>query len=673
MSTASSLTTLSLLVIALAGDGYAQVSNRHRLETRFERDVNRFRWYAGLTVDQRVAAWQFRAVNRFSSDAFILFNDLLSFRDENLLNWSMYRPAGRSIVPHFRGQLFWYSQSRVFSQDAYAAFPLTLGDDVTIEPALGVAMDQRPGAARADGFAPLRRDAGPAFGGRITLAPRAANAYNVRVDAGGNMQLINPRRGRLLRMNGSAERLFEETKLTSTFSYANVRRDAYQAISFLNRDAGADPLSETIEATTSDTLFAGLALETPVAGPLRLTSRLDFTSNNRKIRTFRAPDESLFFDTDFNRRSVDAEVGLLLETRRVASTLSLQAGSEIEQRRLANRDDLPPVQATQKGDLLEQADYDRSLFALRSRNRLTLSERVALRLEGAASILRHDTPVANQDDRDEAFFTGQFGIEVRFNAYLAASFDVFGSHYHTVYLKARRSAENNVQQSLRLRPAVHWTPSPAASLRVGSEVRATYTVDDFVLEGRRPTDQSAREMQYDVEYRQDLGSSFRLIAAGGFSDLRLGRFFRDRFAEIPFDTLQTYSGWLRLRSEGRLTAEVGVRTFIRTDFERATTVRYRRIDDAGQFLRDEDGNILRTSVTRPGRRWIIQFGPTFAIAWPMQKASALRIDGWLNVQRIRQRIYSDLPDALRTHVRNEAWRGTRKIVPNVRLSVIWNL
>ena len=263
--------------------------NNRQLQTSFERDVNRYRWNADFGIDQNIGKWRFNAINRFSSDAFILFNDLLSFRDENRLSWSMGRAENPRLIPRFRGSLFWYSQSRVLSQDVYATIPIINTEQVTLEPALGFAMDQRPGITRSDGTSPLRSDAGPAFGGSLRLAPKATRAYNVRVNAGGNMQLINPRRGRLLRMNGSAERLFEDTKLSSTFSYANVRRDAYQAVSFLNRDTNTDPLSETIEATTSDTLFVGLGLESPITNTIQVVSRLDFTSKQSKNTYLSSP------------------------------------------------------------------------------------------------------------------------------------------------------------------------------------------------------------------------------------------------------------------------------------------------------------------------------------------------------------------------------------------------
>ncbi|MEM8484362.1 MAG: hypothetical protein AAF564_02380 [Bacteroidota bacterium] len=652
----------------------AIAQNQQQLATGFERDVNRYRWTADLQLRQQIKNWQFDATNRFSSDAFILFNNLLSFRDENQLSWMLDRQEDKlSAIPRFKGRLAWYSQSRVLSQEIYAFTTLKLLDVLAFEPAVGFAMDQRPGANREDGRAPLQSDAGPAFGGQLRFLPDKNSASNIAIEAGGNLQLINPRRGRSMRMKGQAERLFAETRLGSTFSYSNARRDAYQAISFLNRDTDTNLLSQTIEATTSDTLFVGLELESPLTKSLKLTSNIDFTANNRKIRTFQAPDQSIFFDTDFNRRTVDAEVGLLYETRRLVSHLTMLGGAEFEQRQLANRDELPPVQATQKGDLLEQADYDRSFFTLRLRNQIALTPKLDLRTESTANILRHDTPLSNQDDRDEAFFNGLLGMQYRISPYLQANMNVFGSYYHTVYLKARRSAENNVQRTLRLRPTIIWTPAQATYFRVTSEVRATYTVDDFVLEGRRPTDQSARELRYESEYKQDLGEGFHLHVTGGFSDLRLGRFLQDSFAEIPFDTLQTYSGWVRIRSEGRLNSELGVRVFTRTDFERANTVRYRRIDENGNFVVDETGAVLRSTVTRQGRRWIEQIGPTFALVLPMRRASAIRLDGWLNFQRIRQTLYGDLPEELADHIQREAQRGTLKTIPNVALSVIWNL
>ena len=663
---------MCLLCICM-GVHTAHGQSNYRFETDFERDINRYRWLAGLHLNQPIDSWSLRLHNRFTSDAFILFNNVLSFRDENVLNWTLRPSTVKKLTPGIRGYLASYSQSRVFTQTVYGTLAYSAQDVLSIEPFLGLAMDHRPGVSRGAQGAPLRRDAGPAFGTLVTMPKRIIAGYNVELDAQGNVQLITPRRGHLMKARGRGERFFDKSRFASEVSYSNVRRDTYQNVSFLNRDANLDPLSETIEATTSDTLQVLVELETPLTSSLQLINRLGYSSNNRRIRTLRTPEESLFFDTNFTRRSVDIEIGVMYQTPRLQSQVTFTGATEVEQRQLENRDELPPIQATQKGDLLEQADYDRSILGIRTRNRWALSEKISLNLEATANILRHDTPVSNQDDRDESFFSGQFGAEYKLNPYVTMQFSLFGTYYHTVYLKARRSAENNVQRSLRFRPTIVWTPSPSTYARVRSEVRATYTVDDFVLEGRRPTDQSARELQYEAEIRQDITNKYAIILNAGTSDLHLGRFLQDSFAEIPFDTLRTYSGWARIRSTGKVQGEIGMRLFVRTDFERASTVRYRRLDENGDIQLDEFGDPVFSSITRTGRRWIEQVGPTCAIIWSMQKNSELRLDGWLNVQTIRQRLYGDLPEDLAEHIRSEARRGTQKIIPNLAVSVRWNL
>ena len=667
------ITWVTCLLFVWMGCSLVHGQSNYRFITDFERDINRYRWHAGIQIDQPINSWSLQLHNQFTSDAFILFNNLLSFRDENTLVWTLKPGKVKKLTPGVRGYLASYSQSRVFTQTVYGTLNFSVRNALSIEPFLGIAMDHRPGIIIGGQNAPLRRDAGPAFGTILSVPKRIIGGYNVELDAQGNVQLITPRRGRLIRARGRGERFFDKTRFGSEVSYSNVRRDTYQSVSFLNRDSNLDPISETIEATTSDTLLVRVELETPISSSLQLINRLDYSSNNRRIRTLRTPEESLFFDTNFTRRSVDIEIGLAYQTPKLTSQFTFTGATEVEQRQLENRDELPPIQATQKGDLLEQADYDRSILGIQTRNIWSVSEKFSLNLEATANILRHDTPVSNQDDRDESFFSGQFGMQYRLNPYVTMQLSLFGTYYHTVYLKARRSAENNVQRSLRFRPTVILTPSPSTYARVRSEVRATYTVDDFVLEGRRPTDQSARELQYEAEIRQDITSKYQVLLNLGSSDLHLGRFLRDSFAEIPFDTLRTYSGWARIRTTGKVQGEIGMRLFIRTDFERSSTVRYRRLDENGNIELDEAGSPVFSTITRTGRRWIEQIGPTSAIIWSMQNSSELRVDGWLNVQHIRQRLYGDLPGALADHIQSEARKGTRKVIPNLSVSVRWNL
>ncbi|RMH58907.1 MAG: hypothetical protein D6685_11660 [Bacteroidetes bacterium] len=646
---------------------HAQVA----LTTRFERDVNRYGWASEVAVAQRVAGWRLTLANRFRSDSFLLADDRLSFRDEEALTWRLARDLGTRVEARLQGQASWFSLSRVFSQEAYAALRYHVHEAVWVEPAVGFAWDRRPGVATADtdGAVPLRLDAGPAYGLRVQTAQVAPGGYRLQAEGGGTWHLITPRRGRALELEGSAERAFEQTRLRVDLRAAGYRRDAYQATSFLNR--GTSNRSETIEATTSDTLLTTLSVETPLPRNLRLFGRVDLALNERVIRNLQAPEGALFFDTDFDRRSLTAEAGVQYAAPRLDARLAARTGAEVEQRRLDNRADLPVAEASQKATLLRQADYDEGAFTLLARLQTIPLQRLTVTFDGTASILRHDTPDINPDDRDEVYHSGQLGLRWQWSPVLETSVHLLGTFYHTVYLRAERSAENNRQRSLRFRPAVQWTPSPRTTMRLTSEVRATYTVDDFVLPGRRPNDQSARELRYSFALEQDLRHGVRLLADGGFSDLRLGRLLWEAFAEIPSDTLRTYSGWLRLRAGQRLTAEIGLRAFIRSDFDRATSVRYPAVDEAGAVRRDDDGAILYRRISRPGRTWIEQIGPTCALAWPMPGGSRLRLDGWLNLQRVHHRLYGALPEAAADRIRRAARRGSRTLIPNLMMTVDW--
>jgi len=667
------LSAACLFVLLLAGLTAAEAGAQPvgQLTTQFERAVNRFRWTSDARFALRVAGWDVSFTNRFLSDAFILFENQLSFRDEDLLTWEARRPLGTRFQAQVYGRTAWFGLSRTFTQELYGGVRLTPRPFAWVEPVIGAAWDRRPGVAGPDGEAPLRLDGGPAYGLRLNLTPPLQD-YAVRLEGEGLWQLITPRRGHTVRLQGAGERLFENnTRLAAAFRVSTFRRDTYQAVSFLNRDASVVRPPETIEATTSDTLDFHLDIDTPFYRGIRLLSQVDLGTNNRFIRTYRAPDETLFFETDFNRRAFDAEIGLVYEKPGVMTRLTLQGAAITERRRLVNREDLPPAEAAQKTTLLQQADYDEGIFGLQGQLRAVLHPRFVFTFNGSSRIVRHDTPDVNSDDRDEVFHSGEAGLLFRLSRYVQADVKLFGSFFHTVYLRAERSAENNVQRSLRLRPSLRWTPAPRTTVRFGSEVRATYTVDDFVLPGRRPMDQSAREIRLETEIEHTVSDNLRLLASGSYGHLRLGRLLWNAFSEIPFDTLGTYSGWLHVQVGQRIVTDIGMRFFIRTDFDRATTVRYARVDEAGNVLRDATGQVVMTSITRPGRNWIEQVGPTASILW-MMGASVLRLDGWLNVQHVRTRLYGTLPEASADPIRRAAARGTRTLIPNLAMTVTWN-
>ena len=81
-------------------------------------------------------------------------------------------------------------------------------------------------------------------------------------------------------------------------------------------------------------------------------------------------------------------------------------------------------------------------------------------------------------------------------------------------------------------------------------------------------------MKYSGTLSQQLGGGAELSINGSHSYLLLGRLLWEEFAEIPFDTLSTTSGWIRLGMGSRWRAELGLRAFYRSEYERSLTVRY---------------------------------------------------------------------------------------------------
>ena len=658
--------SLALVMAAalVAGAPRAQV-----LRSGFERDVNRYRWTLAADVAAKARGWELALDNRFLSDAYVQYDNRLRFRDENILRLHAQRPLSRRLEARIRGQMDWFGLSRAFTQGLYTGLRMAWSPAAFVEPVVGVAADRRPGVPQPDGSLPQRLDVGPAFGARFGATRTAADGYQLSLGGEALWQQITPRRGRGVQIAGAAERRFGDTRLAVAAQAASRRRDSYQAASFLNRGVAR---SETIEATVSDTLNASLEVSAPLYGALRLLARTDLRANRRRIRTHRAPTETLFFDTDFDRRAVDAALGVAYDTRNVSAQLTVEASAASEQRRLINGASLPPSEAAQKTNLLLQADYDEGILGLRGSLRATVLPRLAVALSGASRIVRHDTPEVNPDDRDEVYHQGELGVQWQLSPYVQADLRVLGSWFHAVYLKAARSAENNVQRSLRLRPGVRWRPSERTRLNLASEVRATYTVDDFVLPGRRPTDQSAREMRVELELDQTVWEDVRLKVSGSYADLRLGRLLWDSFAEIPFDTLRTYNAWIHVESGGRLRADIGWRQYLRSDYDRAATVRYPRVGTDGRVLRDADGRALTSTIARPGRRWIRQMGPTAALHWERQPSS-LRLDVWANMQRVYHRLFGDLPEQSAARIRAAARRGTRRLIPMMTLTVVLSL
>ena len=652
---------LSILTLAVAKSGHAQVS---RVNTGFQSDASRYLWTAGIDVDQRSRDWLVTFRNQFRSEAFLLSQQVNEFRDENYTNARIGRAVNSNVWLMGFGEGSWFSQNSSSTVEGYGGLRYAPHPIWFVEAGAGAVVDRKPGLILEGQTEPdILTDAGPGVSVSGELANLDISGFRIGAQSRNRWHFISPRFGRSLSTTAEGFRDFDRGQLRVGLRFGDLVRESYQASSFLNRLENAQRADDTIEATQSDTIEALVDLEYALSSNWTFVASGMFETDSRYIRTLRAPEEELFFDTNFNRQRTDLQATAAYSSRSTTFRFTASRAVTVERRRLDNADDLPPGQAAQKILVLRQADFDRGVFWVQAIGQHWLSRWLAFRGSYRASILRHDTPDANRDDRDESLFDGDLGLIVRFHRTLEAEAKLYGVQHHTVYLDGTRSGENHRRRSLRLVPSMRWRPGPKTDLRLQSEVRATYTVDDFTFPDQPKNDQSARELKYAASLNQQVATGTRLLLDAGYSQLMLGRLLWEDFDELPFDTVSTTSGWARLELDGRWRTEIGVRAFYRTEYERSVSVRYTPPDTEG----------TTKVVSRPGRKRLLQIGPTAAFSFRMSNNSEIRMAGWVQFQQTRLELYGDLPEDDEAAIIEAGRTAERRTIPNLSITVLWNL
>lgn len=636
-----------------------------QVTTGFRSDASRYVWTGGLEVDQPFGPWRLTASNVFRSEAFLLDDRVNELRDENVTQFLLRRSVRSGYQAVFFGEGSWFSQNEASTTEAYAGIRAAPTAAAQIEPAVGFVLDRKPGLLVNGQTEPdVLMDGGIGVSLRGSLAATRIGEVVVEGRTDNRWHFIDPRMGRSMLSEAIARRPLDRGSVTLDLRYANLRRDSYQASSFLNRGASSERPDDTIEATTSDTLDAGVVFEHPLWRRWTIATDTRLTINNRYVRAQRAPPGELFFDTNFNRTVLDLQARVAYEAGGTTAAFSASRSITEERRRLDNAASLPPAQAAQRTSILRLADFDRGLLTLQGNYATSFLGWISVRSSLRGSILRHDTPVSNLDDRDESSFNGDLGLRLHVRQGIDVDLRLYGVEHHTVFLDGTRSGENNRRRSLRFRPGMRWHPSRSTDLRIETEVRAVYTTDDFDLPNEPKNDQSARELKYLGALSQHVGEDAIVLLEATYSKLLLGRLLWEDFREIPFDTLQTTTGYVALRVGSSLVAETGVRVLHRSDFERSLTLRY--AVGSGADSRTE-------IITRPGRERLIQIGPTADVAMPMTNRSELRLSGWVQFQQVRYTLYGELPEEDVVEIRRAADRVERRTIPNLTITLSWNL
>lgn len=619
-------------------------------EARFRRQLDSFFWTYSGAFEQTTESFSFELGNVFNSRFYLLRGEPQNIQDENIA-----RLNGAFRV-HEQGALLLESRSvRITStnlrQDwAMAGAAWMPLEGYEIAGLAGFMQDERSGI----------RDEGLLLGLRASSAPFEAGDFLLQARLHADYGDISPRTFQNWRLGTSSLLDIENFRLEAEIGLARNIRDSYQASSFFNREQ-----TDFIESVRNDTTDVVATAFFPISELIQ--ARVDFSTllNVRTVRNQALVDgiEDELFDTQINRQLYT----IRFEGRYNEGPADIRAGflysiGSRQARLLSRGESLASVETErQRTDILINSNFEQQRFELFGTAFLQAGRANTTQLSGRVSIFNYDTPEINRDDRDELFWQLLLSNRHRFSDQFSLSMLLAGEATHTVYLFSERSIENNWRRSLRFAPAVEWAPARWLRTRHQFLVRANYTVDDFQLPGRPNNDQASREFRVQSEAEVRLDREWEASLSVSRSELRIGRLLWSEFREIPTDTLITWDSRAVLTHQsGALRTSVGLRYFVKFDYLPRATV------NAETFGPDDAAPVNR-SRTAPGRQTTVQWGPVVEMRLPLYARNELYVNGWYQLQSVRQRLYTEYPEEFREAFRAAESRARRTTYPNVEI------
>ncbi len=234
-----------------------------------------------------------------------------------------------------------------------------------------------------------------------------------------------------------------------------------------------------------------------------------------------------------------------------------------------------------------------------------------IQFNGAINVLKYDTPdSSNTDDRDELLLTSSFRWFHSYNSALSFAIAAEATLAHLVYISRYKSANNNKNRILSLKPEILYHPSDKFSMYNAFEVYANYTVFDF--ENIIPTLNSYSYRQFSIVDSTSYNFS-QTVGADFFAQVKVyerGELLWSGFSERPQQRAEeiTFSPQLRYTREERFYFAFGIRSFAQKKYTYANNKK----QYSGGFA---------------------SIGPTTRIILRLSSQSLIEIQGWKEFQR----------------------------------------
>jgi len=580
------------------------LQSRNSLSVVFDRNLNTYNWLDRIVLDTTVAGLSVRFRQQFLSNIIrtepipsTTPSTLVS--DQNNMMLAVQRPLTPGVTLQTEWSSLIYDDARGIGLSS-SSFHTVLGG-IGLQPFSALALSSL-GGYRWDNQG-ANRDRGPAL--QLTAAVRGVELDGYRFGGEGQFHsdFVEPRKLEdHYATFGMQKQFVGLTQDSLRGSVIHRRREFYT-----NADSA-------IESRTEQIVALGNILDYEIV-PFTL-ARVFFSVAKRGLdKDTRSrpgfPPGDLVFDTRIDEFRLSAFFELLHRSpdgrTALGARLAYSERDEAHQAKLP--EGAPPnvvVLWAQRNRQEQTKDNIARRTSFSGDLRVPLSRSDMLSVSGTASILRYDTPSAqNVEDRDELLLAVGLGTSHRLSRVLDLEFALEATRSQLVYLLKERSANNNTNTVLRFSPLVTYQPSPVFRTVNQFEVLANYTVYDFEDQLAIARSFSYRQFAWmdssAVNFTQRVGvdffAYFKIYERG---QLNWGE-FTERLESSFLD--RTLAVQLRYQPGSQLLFGVGFQYFSQSRYQHELGAR-----NLASFLRT--------------------IGPTCLVAWVVGRHSRIDFRGW---------------------------------------------
>src|SRR5690554_453148 len=273
-------------------------------ESSFYRQLDVVQMRINADINYQLQKLDFRLHNRNSSRYFLFNEKPQNVQKEHDATVALRYTLTNKLAITGNAKTFTFTNTGLRQDQGLIGFAYKLDDIGLINPSIGFMSDQR--SDRLDqGFSwSLKTELNPLTFGDTQLEP----LINAEVS------YIDPRRFITTRFGSKALYSYEDLlNMRSEVWFGNSRRDSYQATSLLNRTE-----NNFMEAIDTDTTFASMSLNFPIASNLRANVDVSGLNNVRKILNSPLDEDpdALLFDSRSLRQLIDLTTTISYPSRR---------------------------------------------------------------------------------------------------------------------------------------------------------------------------------------------------------------------------------------------------------------------------------------------------------------------------------------------------------------------